>query len=187
MRKQGYDWSSRLTRAFTQRIYLMPEQTRCPSPNEFFFQVMGSTNKAYDIRIVKGEKAWCSCPDCEGGGNFCKHLMFVMIKVLGRASDDVCEDNFDITDRCIEACQKYFVHFENAFKLVQAAEEELRKPVDDEDDCPICYESFADTKAEPLVWCKASCGKSLHRDCFEKWRKMKRDVDCVYCRAKWKN
>jgi len=43
--------------------------------------------------------------------------------------------------------------------------------------------------AELLVWCKASCGNNIHKQCFDKWAAAKRgngqQVTCVYCRAAW--
>lgn len=43
--------------------------------------------------------------------------------------------------------------------------------------------------AEPLVWCKSSCGNNMHKVCFDQWAKSKRNqgqqVTCVYCRAVW--
>jgi hypothetical protein len=165
----------------------MPDQCRMPSETEFHFKVMGNTDNAYDVIIDRDAvRVWCSCPDCDARGNFCKHLMFVLIRVIGIPEQEVCEDYFDITERCIGACRDYFERRSNAMLLVANEEEEKRKPIEEDDDCPICYERFVDTKNEATVWCKASCGKSVHTVCFQKWTKAKRDVDCVYCRAKWK-
>lgn len=180
----SYDWRSRLDRAFTQRIHLMPEHSRKASDSEFFFKVMGNTDNAYDIAITRNQ-VWCSCPDCDSRGNFCKHLMFVMIRVMGMPAEQVFEDTFHATDRLMTSCNDYIARMENALKLIEEHAEKRRKPIAEDDECPICYESFADTGSEATVWCKASCGKSVHASCFQKWSKSKRNVDCVYCRAKW--
>jgi hypothetical protein len=49
------------------------------------------------------------------------------------------------------------------------------------EDCPICTASMADSPLRDLVWCKARCGRSVHRTCFEAWRSRSgQDVKCVY-------
>jgi hypothetical protein len=39
-----------------------------------------------------------------------------------------------------------------------------------DDDCAICLEECRNTPLSQLVWCKASCGRSLHSACFREWR-----------------
>jgi len=52
-----------------------------------------------------------------------------------------------------------------------------------DDDCPVCRESMADTPLADLVWCKASCGRSIHSDCFGTWQALvvsqRRRLTCV--------
>ena len=38
------------------------------------------------------------------------------------------------------------------------------------------------TKTEPIVFCRYSCGNSMHADCFEKWKAHTDKNICVYCR-----
>lgn len=53
-----------------------------------------------------------------------------------------------------------------------------RRPQTEE--CPICTESLLDIPVEELVWCKGSCGRNIHRDCFELWKQYsERVVRCV--------
>ncbi len=190
----NYQWQSRTSRALTQRIYLMHDQTRMGSDSEFHFKVMGTTDNAYDV-VIEGDTAsntvYCSCPDHSQRGNFCKHLIFIMIRVLGIPSHDIhtdYEDCFDTSDLTIEACRRFFATREDALKMI-AKEEEKRKPIEDDDECPICYEGFKETAKEPTVWCKAACGKSTHTSCFLRWSRAngRNAVTCVYCRAPWKH
>ncbi len=52
-----------------------------------------------------------------------------------------------------------------------------------EDDlCPICLDDL--TNGDDLDYCKYSCGKHIHLDCFNMWSKQKGST-CVFCRAKW--
>lgn len=80
-----------------------------------------------------------------------------------------------------------------------------RKEIDD--DCGICYTPIC--CREDAVWCRAQCGKNLHRGCFGKWREFcleqaaesraaaidqeelervgrSKKVTCPYCRARWR-
>jgi hypothetical protein len=53
-----------------------------------------------------------------------------------------------------------------------------RRPQDEE--CPICTENLSDTPSEKLVWCKGSCGRNVHKRCFEMWKLYSgRVVRCV--------
>ncbi|KAF2247484.1 hypothetical protein BU26DRAFT_520627 [Trematosphaeria pertusa] len=60
-----------------------------------------------------------------------------------------------------------------------------RRAIDDE--CPICRENFL--VGEQLVWCKDSCGRTVHKGCFEQWRAEciadRRRTTCTICRAEW--
>jgi hypothetical protein len=40
------------------------------------------------------------------------------------------------------------------------------------ENCVICTDACDATRLATLVWCKAVCGQSLHRECFETWRQM---------------
>ncbi|XP_014562465.1 hypothetical protein COCVIDRAFT_10920 [Bipolaris victoriae FI3] len=59
------------------------------------------------------------------------------------------------------------------------------------DPCPICHEGgpLSNSPAADLVWCKSSCGRPVHKSCFEAWRTQReqdgRNPTCVICRADW--
>lgn len=64
-----------------------------------------------------------------------------------------------------------------------------RRPLD-RDACPICCEDLVE--GPDLLWCRASCGNSVHRVCHDRWTaahlKRHNSLDtlaCVYCRARW--
>ena len=62
-----------------------------------------------------------------------------------------------------------------------------RRAIDDE--CPICRQDFL--LRDGLVWCRSSCGRTVHRACFEAWeaecRAGGRRATCVVCRADWES
>jgi hypothetical protein len=52
-----------------------------------------------------------------------------------------------------------------------------------EGDCPIC---MMELSPDDTIWCKASCGNNVHRECFRQWAASKPgQVRCVYCRTPW--
>jgi hypothetical protein len=49
-----------------------------------------------------------------------------------------------------------------------------------DEECPICIQSLTNTSLDMMVWCKGSCGRNIHRACFETWREYAdRPVRCV--------
>ena len=46
-----------------------------------------------------------------------------------------------------------------------------RKPISDDDDCGVCFEALKDAREAELDWCKDGCGKSIHKECWNMWRR----------------
>lgn len=58
------------------------------------------------------------------------------------------------------------------------------------DDCPICYIGpLSSHPASELVWCTSTCGRSVHRSCFDDWQAQRladgQALYCPVCRADW--
>lgn len=202
--RTDYDWQSRLQRAFTQRIYLM--ESEAMENGSFRFKMMGNTNKPYDISVANGEAISCSCPDHQMWGNFCKHMMHLLIRVIGMTREQVCDhyyknENFVSGCETMHPLERWFARKESNLNAVgdmdEAEDVEIpgqvkRRPIEEDDDCPVCYEQFSDTANEPTVWCRAGCGKSVHQSCFLKWSQAlgqkygsHKALGCVYCRTEW--
>tara|TARA_R110002050_G_scaffold147012_1_gene272613 strand:- start:1385 stop:2539 length:1155 start_codon:yes stop_codon:yes gene_type:complete len=60
----------------------------------------------------------------------------------------------------------------------------VRKPIDEDSECPICFEDLEES-GEELVWCRATCGNNMHKDCIDMWSKKAGPVDCPMCRSPW--
>lgn len=69
-----------------------------------------------------------------------------------------------------------------------------RRGTDDlgDTECEICKEPLKDTKQKiKLVWCKGSCGRNFHVDCFSQWKvilataRIPKVPECAYCRQPW--
>jgi hypothetical protein len=145
----------------------------------------GSTGNIYTVTIC--QLPVCSCPHNQKG-NQCKHILYVMSRVL-RARADYVYQLALLSSELREV-------FANA-PPIEADDAETgtgngkRKRV--EGDCPICFNEM-DGGAETIVWCRAACGQNIHKECFEMWASTKRqqagrgsqaDVTCPYCRSIW--
>lgn len=54
--------------------------------------------------------------------------------------------------------------------ITRDSETPTRRAIDD-DCCPICFDPI--TNLDNAVWCRAQCGKNVHRACFGEWRRCK--------------
>ena len=168
----NYHFQSRVDRAFAQRIYLID----CKRPSsavlsddesdlfsnisthkKYVFEIMGNSGTAYEITIPSNmeavkEKVHCSCPDHDGGGNLCKHLLFVLIRVLGltreKVFNDFYESHYQVTEEVINLCNEYMDKRDN-IKLEgldpntgEHLDLNTKREVGEDDSCPICPRRF---------------------------------------------
>lgn len=180
-------YAETMNRAVTQRMFIVNRERHnndhCPhSTPDCPIEVVdlaGSTGNIYTVTIE--HVPTCTCPNFVKGNPQCKHILYVLVKVLKAPSDILYQAAF-LTSELREI-------FDNAGPLpsetVSAEDKDgKRKPV--EGDCPICVEEL-DPKTEEIVWCHAACGNNLHKTCFDQWAASKRnsDVTCPYCRTAW--
>ena len=177
------------------------------------FKLAGSTGNVYTVRICT-EPA-CDCPDSSNGRNTCKHILYVMVKVL-KAPHQLSFQAGLLPSELRRI-------FRNAPAPARSGSGSgsgssssssssnggggaKRKPVG-ADDCPICFspiEAPVEGRAgggssEGVVWCRAVCGTNVHASCFRQWRAVAAaktnnnsagsvngdKVTCVMCRAPW--
>ena len=174
------------------------------------FVVLGSIGNLYTVTISRQPD--CTCPDFHKG-NLCKHILFIFLKVLrvarnsplihqaalvARELDEIFQNAPKDPTAAVVANQqvrnKYTqmsgIKCDGVDESLEQTESKdqgdpggiKQRPVEGE--CPICYEEMKAT--DSLVWCKGSCGNSLHKDCFNQWATTsKGSPTCVYCRAHW--
>jgi len=171
---------------------------------------MGSIGNIYEVTISHIPQ--CTCPDFQKNDNVCKHILFVYLKVLKvpRGSETIyqkalisseLEEIFNSSPKDPKGCwadktvrDKYNEIMgktddnNNNNTTTENNENGVKQKIPEKDDfCPICYEEM--TTNEALVYCKASCGNSIHKDCFNQWDKIQKSkklpTTCVYCRADW--
>nr|CAG8536198.1 4169_t:CDS:2 [Entrophospora candida] len=192
----------RIERAMSQRMFLVDRSEVNELHHEFV--VLGSVGNVYNIEISTLPK--CNCPDFAVNGNFCKHILFVYLKVLRVNPDSnyiyqkalLTSELRQIFQNAapnptVLASQKVRDQYAKIIGGVDSSSDDAsigkrpRQPI--EGDCPICYETLLET--EKLVWCKDSCGNNVHEVCFNQWKSSKHssgnEITCVYCRNKWED
>lgn len=172
----------RKSRGVTQKLYLV-ETIEKTKECEREYLVMGSTGNVYSVLITN--KSTCTCPDFKKRESRCKHIFFVLMKIMQVEdpdqdvySNDELIDMFKripkVTDiLCVskEVKKKY----EN-LKNKNITEKDL------DDMCPICLDELEN--GTDLCHCRFSCGRHVHVECFEMIMKNKKKY-CIYCKQSW--
>ena len=202
------DFEGRVERAFQQRIYLVKVEWPSKDFLDCSFSILGTTKNTYYVTYEKCAFK-CTCPDHLRRKCLCKHILFVLLRMLKFGRDfvnanqsSILNDNQenDVLEPVLQKLRDFLLesydrqHFD--FRLLEPNDvaapdvisEEVKQKPYEFDECAICFEDFAKDGVVPdedIVFCRYSCGKSLHADCFSKWADQKEDVTCVYCRAPW--
>lgn len=168
------------SRALTQRLTVLSrERQGTDEVPEEKITMAGTTGNVYTQVI--GLSPRCNCPHAEKG-NQCKHIIYVMLRVL-KAREEIAYQlallSSELRDLFQNAPPIPGVETNGKDGTEKEGQGNNRKPIEGE--CPICYDDLGEK--ESTVYCKASCGNNVHRDCMSKWLAMK--STCPYCRAKW--
>lgn len=186
------DLRKRISRALSQRMFLVGQIDKSNTRNgqSRMYNILGSTGNVYNIEIKKLPS--CTCPDFERG-HLCKHIIFVMVKVLHvpRKSELIFQKALMKTELAkifadappapqseVIANTKVI----NAYnKVVGGLAVPCAPQKDPDGDCPVCYETLLGNK-KMLDSC-GTCRNYIHKECLGQWLSVQRN--CVYCRAVW--
>jgi hypothetical protein len=179
------------------------------------FDVIGTTDNLYLVSYHH-KRGWkCNCPDFAKRKVACKHIFFVIARVLKapidqqfqpcNADEQENRNNFGTaTDLCVILHTQWSttttITNPNAVDLPpkrlkrkeekQLQEEEKIKMVEQQpfvgELCSICYDTFEKDDDENVIYCYNQCGKTLHRACFVRYTKISRKHQCPNCRAECK-
>ncbi len=180
--------SGRAHRAMTQRLMVvsMPDT----SAADLSFQVLGSSETTYLVSF-NSEVPSCTCPDHTYRRSRCKHIIFVLRRVLD-AEAEVAERPKFARDEIVALLAAVGTRSSHAQATAPPSAGVVspggvhQKPLD-ADPCPVCYEAIEGH--ESVLYCKASCGSNVHRDCYLRWHHhdpTRDHYECVMCRAQWK-
>ncbi|GAB4820534.1 hypothetical protein N2152v2_007580 [Parachlorella kessleri] len=169
------------------------------------FAVLGATGNVYTVTICRQPQ--CTCPDYLKG-NLCKHILFVMLRVLRLPTDEpLVWQRALLTDevnavlsgeksegpaevqRGVLAADAVRAQYRRLSSQGGSGSGEEhasgnQRPV--EGDCPICFESLSaqgmgDNK---VTFCAGSCGNNVHVGCMRMWLGS-HHTTCPLCRAPW--
>ncbi|QKF93927.1 zinc finger SWIM-type protein [Fadolivirus algeromassiliense] len=185
--------SMRKQRGTTQNLYLI-EILDSTELYQRSYSVMGSTGNVYTVTIKTTPE--CTCPDYTTRGNRCKHIYFILMRVMKCMNvDENSYTNQQILDMFTNipkitqnltldpSKKKIYDKLKNDNKLGTTSKSEVNQK-DTDDLCPICLDDL--TNGEELDYCKFSCGKPIHKLCYSMWTK-KQPANCVFCKASWNN
>lgn len=155
------------------------------------YVVMGSTGNVYHVKIKNVPE--CTCPDYKTRNIRCKHIYFVLIKVMNNVdnekpsySDEEIKNMFDtipyITNNLIvdNKVNETYEQLKHNIKTIDCSE--VSKKPHSDDLCPICLDDL--DNGDELDFCKYSCGKQIHKVCYEMWC-TKRKAECIFCKKGW--
>ena len=176
--------SQRIERCYTDNIYLIESvPPDSEDDTERTYVIMGHSGHVYNVTISHRPK--CTCPDFYLRGNRCKHIYFVLIRIMN--IDNVTDKYYsadDLTDmfRNIPPIAQNLMYKGSDVEINEG--KEVEQKFEEGDICPICLDPLENGKE--LDFCRYSCGKTIHSKCFSMWVKSKGSI-CVFCRAQWYN
>jgi hypothetical protein len=151
------------------------------------FDVLGASKTVYHVVYPARGELRCSCPDHVIHGNTCKHIYFIMERVLSakeRAS------SWEDTRNYISSRLAHLSDAGNADVLADPGDVKRYHDIiaGDRDvsshrnlECGICLTDFTDDQVATRV-CK-TCLNAVHEVCWQKWSGARTGKSCVYCRS----
>ena len=187
----------RISRALHQRLFLIEASAPSICPDHggpsIKFSVLGSTGNVYEVTVSKVPH--CSCPDA-AKGNLCKHMLFVMLKVVGLPpyhnlvyQSAYLENELDEIFATLQTRLERLGRDVVANEQVQKVHADLKKGIKSEngeggdddnesktvprkdvdgEDCPICFDELGSDLSQ-LTFCKSTCGTNFHKKCIQMW------------------
>jgi hypothetical protein len=193
--------ANRIIRALQHQLRLLHR-----AGAEFF--VLGATGNVYTVTLSTTPA--CTCPDPAVP---CKHILFVLLRVLGLSLDEAC-----VWRQTLHPCQvarlvgtptypdvlagararERFHQLWSARPANNGADDRQEasshRPLDGAA-CPVCLEEMAPAQpsqgsgatAQAILTCR-TCWNAVHAECFTRWKRSRsrRAATCVVCRSRWK-
>ncbi len=215
---------TRLQRAKKERMYFMG-RAATSSQSAAAFIVTGQSGKVWTVTIPSTDSSLvdsssrmnrfrCNCPDNIIRRGTCKHMLFVALRVLKISEEQLVglENGKELDIHFLhEVLAKVAPDVDEEFTAPAALKERLKSIAGDfetggevpkveprlpeeGDQCPICMDDLTD--GLPLVHCGYGCGKGVHEECFERYKKAQfarfsknevadNNIRCVTCRMDW--
>jgi len=181
--------NERKQRGLSQKIFMI--EYRKNSEFDMEFDVMGTTKNAYTVKINKTPT--CSCPDHTTRHRRCKHIFFVMRRIM-KIDEDI-EETEKFTNSQLKTMIKNMPNVIGDLVVTDAIKnkygsmknKKINGVVDMrelDDVCCICFDDL--DNGDEIDYCKYNCGKPIHKECFEMYCAMKQQK-CLICGNQWIN
>lgn len=170
--------SSRVDKALSQPMYLMSalRTGNC----DWSFLVQGSSGTNYYLHF-SDERFVCECPDFVKRQSLCKHVYFIIGRVLGDIELMVDVELGLTAVELFDPLLDFTRRLEHRLRCRLDGDGMNHATVGGEGDCVICFESLR----EKTVWTCDGCKQSvLHSDCADRW--LKKNHSCPLCRTSQK-
>lgn len=175
------EFNQRKQRAVTQRIFLIET---IEEKDDFLreYIIMGSTGNVYNVNITN--KPTCTCPDYTSRINRCKHIYFVLVRIMRVVEPDkniyTNNDLLKMFNNIPEITNVLCVNSKAKNKYDCSKNKIVT--IKNDDLCPICLDDIQN--GEEYDYCKFQCGKCVHKLCFLMWHK-KNPAVCLVCKSPW--
>jgi hypothetical protein len=170
----------RLNRSLKEKIYLLLANQ--VSLTHWKFNVRGQSNRIYEQNLTPNSYS-CSCPDHSTKHTFCKHLLFLLVRVAIQMdlAGVITEDKKNWNSVAFEICSSSWIerlknHINNTENVNNVDANAIGN------DCSVCFEEMKED--EKLVKCTTTCKNYFHDNCISMWLSTNHDT-CPLCRAKW--
>lgn len=188
----------RRERAMTQPIYVLDCTIGSDTAT---FDVLGTSKTVYHVTYSIVETSRCSCPDHVVRGNTCKHIYFILDRVLGgaqgianwaAAKDKIAERLAHLQgDGSVFADEHSLMRYHEILAKERAegdSDDAEPQPRCRNDECAVCLTDFdttepSSTQSVQDVKICLTCLNGVHVECWRKWASVKGE-NCVYCRSK---
>jgi hypothetical protein len=181
----------RKSRGLQQKIFLILTHKYDDDILERAYEVMGTTGNVYTVTINKSPT--CTCPDYMTRAKRCKHIYFVLTRIMKVKPEQEDIEKYSNADLCnmFESIPQITESLRvDAAKLSKFKElkknkngEVKMREITEEDMCPICLTELDDP--DDLIYCKYSCGYNLHKQCFDMYNTKRTEIKCLFCQQDW--
>lgn len=165
----------RMQRGKTQKIYLV---NRNVDDSTATFNVMGTTGNIYEVKLSGSPT--CSCPDFCQRRNRCKHIFFMLAKIFAIKNPYQATFSKAEIENYIKSYKDNILKFSIKYDVKLNCTDVGPKCI--EDDCCICLDPILN--GDPYVYCKKTCGRCVHTDCYN--MVIKKTSKCPYCQNNFK-
>lgn len=165
------------------------------------FDLCGTTGNLYTVTINASPS--CTCPDHEQRKRRCKHIYFILVRIMGVSREN--EDKLEYDQRDLEEMFDNMPTEMTEVTTGKANDDMLNRytrltiktnkdgtvrsqKINSDSRCPVCLDNLKGTK-EPTTHCRYGCGSVVHVDCADMFNRHRKKTGyaavCFVCQKRW--